>query len=96
MATPVIITVPTQGDKWITKLEFMNRFSDQELCDLYAAESYDIQIRVWLKKFEFALVRPDGTAIDLYSPQTAGGLAMLEAKGIISAGRAGKIISGGV
>lgn len=70
----------------ITKLEYMNRFQDQELAALYTAAKSVVQVEIWLEKFKVA------DFIDLADPRTAAGVRALEAAGIIGVGRANEIL----
>lgn len=83
-AEPVV--APPLGQ--ISQLEYMERFTDAELENIYGAEAVSLSVRVWLKKFEAA------DFIDLSDPRTLAGLQALEANGLIGAGRALEIISG--
>ena len=76
----------------ITKLEYMNRFSDIELKDIYSAAKVSVAVEVWLAKFNATTPDPDGTAIDLDDPRVSGGLIALESSGILAAGRTLEIV----
>lgn len=70
----------------LTKLEYMNRFHDDELAAIYTAAKSVVQVEVWLEKFKLAeFVSPD-------DPRTLAGLQALEAAGLLAAGRAAEII----
>ena len=71
-----------------SKLEFINRFTDAELINIYTAAKSVIQIEIWLDKFKLA------EYIDVSSPTTVSGLQSLEANGLIAAGRTNQIING--
>jgi len=78
----------------LTKLAYMNRFTDTELATIYSVAKTEISVEVWLAKFNAATPEADGTAIDLDDPRTVGGLQALEAAGLIGTGRAGEILNG--
>lgn len=71
----------------ITRLEYMNRFTDAELGRIYAAAKQSVEVEVWLEKFKQA------TEIDLADPRTVSGLQALAAGGLIGPGRVGEILS---
>lgn len=71
----------------ITKLEYMNRFTDTELAGIYTAAKNVIQVEVWLEKFKLA------TDISLADQRTIAGLQALEAVGLLDAGRAADILT---
>ena len=71
----------------ITKLEYMNRFTDAELAGIYTAAKAVIQIEIWLEKFKLA------TEIDLTDSRTIAGVQALEAAGLIGEGRAAEILA---
>lgn len=78
--------------KRLTKLEYMNRFTDQELALIYSAAKVNVQIEVWLAKFNATSTDDKGTSIDLEDPRTIAGIQALEAAGIINTGRANEIL----
>lgn len=71
----------------ITKLEYMNRFTDTELATIYTLAKTNISIEIWLEKFKLA------TDINLDDPRTVGGVNALEQLGIIAQGRAQEILT---
>ena len=75
-----------QTESVITKLEYMNRFHDDELATLYTAAKANVQIEIWLEKFKLA------EFIDLPDARTIAGVQALEAAGIIGTGRAAEIL----
>ena len=77
----------------LTKLEYMNRFTDSELAAIYGAAKVSPAVEVWLKKFEMATPDADGKAIDLGDPRTIAGLQALEAATLLGAGRATEILA---
>lgn len=72
----------------ISKLAYMERFSDTELAAIYGAAKVSLTVEVWLEKFKLA------EFIDLSDPRTFVGLQALEAGGLIGAGRATEILHG--
>jgi hypothetical protein len=83
-----------ESKRRLTKLAYMNRFTDIELATIYSVAKTEIAVEVWLAKFNAATPEADGTAIDLDDPRTIGGLQALEAAGLIGAGRAMEILNG--
>jgi hypothetical protein len=71
----------------ISKLEYMNRFTDAELQTIYSTAKTVVAIEVWLAKFNAT------TDIDLDDPRTISGLASMEDFGLIALGRAQEILS---
>lgn len=71
----------------ITKLDYMNRFHDDELAALYSAAKTLVQIEVWLEKFKIS------EHIDLNDPRTIGGVMALEGAGLIAPGRGHEILA---
>lgn len=71
----------------ITKLEYMNRFTDTELSTIYTIAKTNISVEIWLEKFKLA------TEIDLDDPRVIGGLNALEQFGLIGQGRAAEILT---
>jgi len=84
---------PVATVRKLTKLEYMNRFSDSELAAIYGAAKVSPAVEVWLKKFEMATPDADGKAIDLDDPRTIAGLQALEAATLLGAGRATEILA---
>lgn len=78
---------PQPTPRTITKLEYMNRFHDDELAALYTAAKSVVQIEIWLEKFKLA------EFIDLDDPRTVAGVQALEASQLIGAGRASEILA---
>lgn len=70
----------------LSQVEFLKRFTPQERQNVYVAKRTDEQVEdVW----NFVMAAING--IYLNDPVTVGGLALLEAKGLIDAGRAAEI-----
>lgn len=73
--------------RFLTKLDYMNRFTDTELATIYTIAKTNVAIEIWLKKFELA------TEINLDDPRVVGGLQALEQYGLIGTGRAAEILA---
>jgi len=76
----------------LTKLQFIQRFTDVEFATILAAVRQDVQIEAWYEQFRLATPDPDGTSVDLDDPRTQGGVMALEAFGLIGSGRAAEIL----
>jgi hypothetical protein len=76
----------------LTKLDFINRFTDQEYVTILGATKQSLLVEAWWKKFELSTPNLDGTSIDLNDPRTIAGVQGLEAMGIIAEGRAAEIL----
>jgi hypothetical protein len=72
----------------LSKLDYMNRFTDEELAGIYQAAKVSVAVEVWLEKFKLA------TDIDTTDPRTVAGCEALEAAGLLAPGRAAQILSG--
>lgn len=90
-AVPVV--PPTPAKRRVTKLDYMQRFTDAEMAGIYSAAKSSIAVEVWLAKFNATTPEPDGTSMDLDDPRTIGGLQALEAAGLIGVGRAAEILA---
>jgi len=71
----------------ISKLEFMERFTDEELAAIYAAAKTDVRVEVWMDKLKLA------SEVDLTDARTRAGVEALEALGLIAQGRAAEILA---
>ena len=71
----------------LTGLQYMTRFTQEELETIYGLADVNLAVRVWVKMFERADV------VDLGDARTVTGLQRLEAAGILAAGRAAEILS---
>ena len=72
----------------ISKLAYMERFTDAELAAIYGAAKVSLAVEVWMEKFKLA------EFIDLADPRTLVGLQALEANDLIGPGRALEILHG--
>ena len=71
------------GERVISKLRYMELFTETELVNIYTAARTYVSIEVWLAKFN--AVKDD---IDLDDPLVLIGLKKLEMAGLIGPGRA--------
>lgn len=71
----------------LSKLEFMNRFTDLELAGIYTAAKSSVAVEIWLEKFKLA------SEINLDDPRTVAGIQALEDGGLLAAGRAAEILA---
>lgn len=78
---------PQPAPRPISKLEFMERFTDEELAAIYAAAKTDVRVEVWMDKMKLA------SEIDLADPRTRAGVEALETLGLIGQGRAAEVLS---
>lgn len=72
----------------ISKLAYMERFTDAELTAIYGAAKVSLAVEVWMEKFKLA------EFIDLSDPRTLAGLQSLESNGLIGPGRALEVLNG--
>jgi hypothetical protein len=84
---PVPEVYPEAPTTKLSKLDYMNRFTEAELATIYTVAKANVAVEVWLEKFKLA------SDIDLADPRTIGGVQALEAAGLLSAGRAGEILA---
>lgn len=76
----------------LTKLQFIQRFTDVEFATILGATKVNIALEAWYEQFRLATPEPDGTSIDLDDPRTQGGVMALEAGGLLALGRAAEIL----
>ncbi len=91
---PAVTNLPEPSTRRLSKLAYMNRFTDVELANIFAAAKGSLSVEVWLAKFSATTPDADGTAIDLDDPRTVAGLQALEAAGLLASGRATQILEG--
>lgn len=84
---PAVEDALTVRQTTLSKLDYMNRFTDAELASIYNAAKSSVAIEVWLEKFKLA------TEINLDDPRTIAGVQALEAAGMLTAGRAAEILA---
>jgi len=70
----------------LTKLAYMNRFTDAELVGIYGAAKQYPAVEVWLEKFKLA------EFVDTSDPAVLAGLTALEQAGLLAQGRAAEIV----
>jgi len=70
----------------LTHLQYMNRFTDEELEAIYTAAKTVVKVEVWLAKFNAA------GPVDLDDQETIKGLQAMEAAGLLATGRAAEIL----
>lgn len=85
--TNVEAVQPEQKTSVISKLEYMDRFTDVELAGIYAAAKVYPQVEVWLEKFKLA------ENVNTQDPRVLAGLQALEGAGLLVVGRAAEIIA---
>lgn len=71
----------------LTKLQFLNRFTNEELAAVYTAAKTNVLIEVFLDKLKLA------QEISLDDPQTVGGLQSLVAAGLLSEARVQEVLA---
>ena len=91
--TDALVVEQTVASKRVTKLDYMNRFTDEELGLIYTVAKTNVAIEIWLAKFNATTPEADGTAIDMLDPRTVYGLQSMEAAGLLAPGRAMEIIN---
>ena len=69
-----------------TRLDFMNRFSMEELAGIYTAAKSEVLVEVFLDKLKLA------EHVDLADPNTVAGVNALAASGLLTEARAGEIL----
>lgn len=79
--------VPKSG-RMLSKLSYMNRFTDDELAGIYTAAKVNVYVEVWLAKFNAA-----SGDINLDDARTIAGVQALEGVGLIGPGRAAEILA---
>ena len=71
----------------LTKLQFLNRFTNEELAAVYTAAKTNVLSEVFLDKLKLA------QEISLDDPQTVGGLQSLVAAGLLSEARVQEVLA---
>ena len=71
----------------LTKLEAMDRFTDEELEDIYTAAASSVAVQVWLEKFKAA----QDTNLD--DPRFIPGLDKLVTAGLLAPNRPAEILA---
>jgi hypothetical protein len=78
--------IESNAGSLLSRLQFMRRFTNGELEQIYTLAKTVIAIEIWLEKFKMA------AEIDLNDPDIVAGVHGLEAMGIIGAGRAVEVL----
>lgn len=78
---------PVAAPRTLTKLEWMNRFTDIELATIYTAAKQSIAVEIWLEKFRLS------SEVNTGDQRTIDGVQALEVAGIIGVGRAQEILN---
>lgn len=82
-----VLCIPAPPPVPLTKLEFLDRFTDSELLAVREASKTAPEVELWLWRFD----RADG--ITLSDSRTVAGVQALEASGLIAKGRAAQILA---
>jgi hypothetical protein len=77
----------------LTKLEFMQRFTDTELATLYTVAKTNVAVEVWFAKFNATTPDDNGYSIYLDDQRTIDSVYMLEQAGLLAIGRAVEVLS---
>lgn len=77
----------------LTKLAFVGRLGS-DFTTILTASKQSVQVEMFVRMLDWATPDPDGTSVDLDDPRVIGALQMLEAGGLIAAGRAQEICNG--
>lgn len=79
-------TAATPAQRIISRLAFMERFTDAELASIYAAAKQTVMVEVWMDKLKLA------SEIELTDARVQSGVHALEDAGLIGQGRAEQIL----
>lgn len=77
----------TVSSRFLTKLQFRNRFTPAEKVAIYTAAAANVSVQIYLDDINAA------EYINLDDASTAAGVAALEAAGLISVGRTAEILA---
>lgn len=80
-SAPVLVTAE------VSRLDFMDRFTDAELAGVFTAAKSSVSVEVFIEKVKAA------SHIDLTDPRTISGVQALEVAELISPGRADEILA---
>lgn len=72
---------------YFSKLEFLNRFTDEELAGILDASKINSLIAVWVKKLDLA------ENVNISDERIINGINKLEEFGLLSTGRAAEILA---
>ena len=84
----VDVVQPVITERKISKLDYMELFTDNEMVAIFTAAKASPLVEIWLEKFRLS------EFIDLADPRNADGLYALESAGILGQGRALEILNG--
>jgi hypothetical protein len=76
----------------LTKLAFVGRLGS-DFIGILMASKVNVDVEMFVKMLDWATPDPDGTSVDLDDPRVVYALNMLEASGVIAAGRATEILN---
>lgn len=79
--------VVAPAERVITKLKYMDRFTDVELAGIYTAAKSSVAVEVWLEKFKIA------SEINLDDPAHPAGLAAMVSAGLLGPARPAEILA---
>lgn len=79
--------------KGLTKLQFMNKFTDEELGTIYTVAKTNVAVEIWLAKFNATTPDEFGYSVYLDDPATIASIHGLELAGLLAVGRAAEVLS---
>ena len=82
----LVIASQANAVKVHTRLDFMNRFTMEELAGIYTAAKSEVLVEVFLDKLKLA------EHVDLADPNTVAGVKALVVSGLLTEARAGEIL----
>lgn len=86
--TPAVTPDPAPTPvRTLTKLQYMNRFTDDELAGIYTAAKSNVAVEIWLEKFKLA------SEVNLDDASTVAGLQAMEVVGLLAPGRSTEILA---
>lgn len=77
---PDALVIPA---KPLSHVDFMDRFTDEEMEAIYAAAAASVKVQVWLDRFRMS------SFVDVTDPRTVAGVFALEAAGLLATGQKG-------
>lgn len=81
------------GRRRLSKLEFVELFTDTEYATLLSAAKTSIQLEGWIKKLDLATPDANGDSVDMDSQNIQIGVNGQEMMGLIGEGRAEEILN---
>lgn len=82
---PDALVIPA---KPLSHVDFMDRFTDEEMEAIYSAATASVKVQVWLDRFRLS------SFVDVTDPRTVAVVQALEVAGLIAAGRSAEILVG--